>query len=156
MGGNTGALFIPNGLKSLRSRLDRLLLNFLRNHQQHKVADAFPLWIDAPRFHSFSHCLPSLLICLTCTDHLLRASGERVNIRPSEQSKPMTIVLYDKLLQAVRAIVFLVWPRVCVNLLYGIVALSTLLPIIISLKLSTHLIHWLGGFWNLFLMAWYW
>ena len=53
----------------------------------------------------------------------------------------MTIVLYDKLLQAVRAIVFLVWPRVCVNRLYGIVALSSLLPIIISLKLSTHLIH---------------
>ena len=36
----------------------------------------------------------------------------------------MTIVLYDKLLQAVRAIVFQVWPRVCVNRLYGIVALS--------------------------------
>ena len=28
-----------------------------------------------------------------------------------EQSKPMTIVLYDKLLQAVRPIVFLVGPR---------------------------------------------
>ena len=47
--------------------------------------------------------------------------------RAREQSNPMTIVLYDKLLQAVRPIVLLVGPRVPTILrsLYGIVTLSS-------------------------------
>ena len=50
-----------------------------------------------------------------------------------EQSKPMTIVLYDKLLQGVRPIVFLVGPRVKPIWDCGLV-LAIMMP-----KLTTHL-----------------